>query len=106
MTKRIFITPRANLDIDEHVSYLLERNDTAALRLFDAIRLTAAQIARMPSIGHQYSTEIPDLKELRKIPVKSFKNYLIFYFVEADTIRIVRLLYAAQDISSILEETI
>jgi toxin ParE1/3/4 len=56
----------------------------------------------MPGMGGLYPVENPRLQGLRKWAVKDFKKYLIFYFERDDAIEIVRILYAAQDISSIL----
>ena len=103
MSKRIAIKPKASEDIDQHVDYLMARNEEAALRLFDAIRATAAQIAVMPGAGQLYECSDPKLRGLRKRAVKGFKNYLIFYMVRDTEVSIIRVLYASQDISSILD---
>ncbi|BAY12274.1 type II toxin-antitoxin system RelE/ParE family toxin [Calothrix sp. NIES-2098] len=42
MTKRIIITPKASLDIDEHFAYIAQENSDAALHFFDAVRETFA----------------------------------------------------------------
>lgn len=56
----------------------------------------------MPGMESLYPVENPRLQGLRKWAVKDFKKYLIFYFERDDAIEIVRILYAALDISSIL----
>ena len=104
MTKRITIRPRASQDIDEHYTFIAQGNPDAALRFFDAIRLTIAQIARMPGIGSVYPVQQLRLQGIRKWAVKGFKKYLIFYFEQDETIEIVRILYATQNISSILDK--
>ncbi len=40
MTRRIFITPKANQDLDDIFNYLTQNNPDAALRFFDATRQT------------------------------------------------------------------
>ncbi len=104
MTKRIVITPQANLDIDENFTYIAQENTDAALQFFDAVRETLAQLAKMPGMGSRYSSNNPRLQGLRKWAVKRFKNYLIFYFERDETIDVVRILYATQDIERILEK--
>lgn len=106
MSKRIVLTPKASADIDRHVKYLLARNEEAALRLFDAIRLTMAQVAQMPNAGQLYRSKHSRLNGLRKRAVRGFKNYLVFYFARDRTVEVIRILYATQDISSILESDI
>jgi toxin ParE1/3/4 len=103
MTRRIVITPKASLDIDEHFAYIALENSETALQFFDSARQTFAQLSRMPGIGSLYILDNPRLRGLRKWPVKGFKKYLIFYFEQEDNIEIVRVLYAGRDIERILE---
>ncbi|KAM3093768.1 type II toxin-antitoxin system RelE/ParE family toxin [Phormidesmis sp. 146-35] len=103
MTKRNIIRPKASQDLDDHFAYIAENNFEAALKFFDSARSTIAQLARMPGIGSLYSVEDPRLQGLRKWAVKDFRKYLVFYFERDDAIEVVRILYATQDISSILE---
>ncbi|OUL17406.1 plasmid stabilization system protein [Nostoc sp. T09] len=103
MTKRIVITPKASLDIDEYFAYIAQENPETALLFFDSVRETFAQLARMSGMGRRYSLENLRLQGLRKWAVKGFKKYLIFYFERDESIEIVRILYAGQDIETILE---
>jgi toxin ParE1/3/4 len=103
MTKRIIIRPKASQDLDDHFAYIAENNLEAALRFFDSARSTIAQLARTPGIGSLCPVENSRLQGLRKWAVKDFRKHLIFYFEREDAIEIVRILYAARDISSILD---
>ena len=78
MTHRILITPLANQDIDAHVNCLCVYNEKAAFHLFDSIRLTLTQIAKIPKIGVSYPLQNSRLAGLRKWLVKDFSNYIIF----------------------------
>jgi toxin ParE1/3/4 len=89
MTKRIIITPKASLDIDEHFAYIAQSNNEAALKFFDSTRQTFAQLARFPGMGSLYSVDNYSLQGLRKWAVKGFKKYLIFYLDQEDFITIV-----------------
>ncbi|MEA5624161.1 type II toxin-antitoxin system RelE/ParE family toxin [Nostoc sp. UHCC 0251] len=104
MTKRIVITPKASLDIDEYFAYIAQENPDTALLFFDSVRETFAQLARMPGMGSRYPVENLRLQGLRKWAVKRFKKYLIFYFERDESIEVVRILYARQDIERILEQ--
>ena len=104
MTKRIVITPKASLDIDEYFVYIAQQNPDTALLFFDSVRETFAQLARMPGMASRYPVENLRLQGLRKWAVKGFKKYLIFYFERDDSIEVVRILYAGQDIERILEQ--
>ncbi|MDZ7992283.1 MAG: type II toxin-antitoxin system RelE/ParE family toxin [Nostoc sp. EfeVER01] len=103
MTKRIIILPLASQDLDNHFTYIAENNVEAALHFFDSARMTIAQLAKMPEVGSLYPVSNPRLQGLRKWAVKHYRKYLIFYIVWEDAIEVVRILYATQDISSILD---
>ena len=80
MTKRIVITPKTSLDIDEYFVYIAQQNPDTALLFFDSVRETFAQLARMPGMGSRYRVDNLRLEGLRKWAVKEFRKYLIFYF--------------------------
>lgn len=102
MSKPIFIRPQASQDIDEVFAFIAQNNQTAALQFFDAVRLTLAQLGRMPGIGTFFLTTNPRLTSLRKWPVKGFRRYLIFYFEHDNQIEVVRILQASRDLNRIL----
>jgi len=104
MAKGISISPQACLDIEQSVDYLNRENEEVALKFFDAVRQTFAQVARMSGIGAAYPLQNPRLQGLRKWMVKGFKKYLIFYLDREDTIEIVRVVHATRDLESVLEE--
>lgn len=104
MSKKITIRPRASQDIDDHYDFIAQRNPEAALQFFDAVRLTIAQLARMPGLGSIYRVRQYHLQGMRKWAVKGFKKHLIFYLERDEAVEIVRILYASQDITSILGE--
>jgi toxin ParE1/3/4 len=103
MTHRILITPLANQDIDAHVNYLRVYNEKAAFRLFDSIRLTLTQIAKIPKIGVSYPLQNSRLAGLRKWPIKDFSNYIIFYLEKPEQIEVVCILHGARDIRFVLD---
>ena len=103
MTKRIIISPKASQDLDNHFAYIAENNVETALHFFDSVRVTIAQLARIPGVGSFYPISNPRLQGLQKWAVKHYRKYLIFYIVREDAIEVLRILYATQDIISILD---
>jgi toxin ParE1/3/4 len=103
MVKQITVRPQASQDLDDHFTYIAQSNSEAALRFFDAARLTIAQIARMPGIGVVYPVQSASLQSLRKWPVKGFRQHMIFYLDLPEVVEVVRILYGSQDIDSILD---
>ncbi len=100
---RIIVSEPARLDLREHFGYLAESDYDKALDFFDAARQTFAALARIPGMGTAYPSSQERLKGLRRWHVKGFKRYLIFYRPQTDSIEIVRVLYGAQDIQTLLD---
>ncbi len=74
MSKRIIIRPKASQDLDDHFAYIAENKFEAALKFFDSVRLTFAQLARMSKMGRLYPLENSRLRGLRKWIVKDFRK--------------------------------
>jgi toxin ParE1/3/4 len=71
--------------------------------LFDAIRLTLTQIAKIPKIGVSYPLQNSRLTGLRKWKVKDFSNYIIFYLEKSEQTEVVRIFHGARNIRFVLE---
>jgi toxin ParE1/3/4 len=99
------IRPRALADIEHHADYL-EENATpeVALRFRTAIMQAVDTIGTMPGVGSPQEIRNPYLSTLRMWVVPGFRNYLLFYVTPEGNTEIVRLLHAAQDRLSILED--
>jgi toxin ParE1/3/4 len=103
VTKRIIVSVPARIDLNRHYDYIAQGNPDAALQFFDAARQTFGDLARMPGMGSSYISPNTRLKNLQKWRVKGFKAFLIFYRTQEDTIEILRILSAAQDIEKIIK---
>jgi toxin ParE1/3/4 len=104
MTKSIVITPRASQDLDDHYAYIAQNNSDAALRFFDATRQTFVKLAQMSGMGSFYPVKNSRLDGLRRLPIKGFENYLIFYLAFVDYLEVVRILHAARDLEEVLSD--
>jgi toxin ParE1/3/4 len=58
----------------------------------------------MPNLGKSYQINNPKLKGLRQWKIKGFQQYIIFYLVSEEFLKIVRIIYATRDIATILEK--
>jgi toxin ParE1/3/4 len=94
----------AEIDLTAHVTYLTRDRPSTALRFIDAVEQAFARLAEMPEIGPVRQFRNPHLLGIRMWPVPGFRNYLIFYRIAADEIQILRVLHAARDLESALEE--
>lgn len=105
MTEPIILkTPLARVDLVACWAYIGQRNRDAADRFLEAAEATFAALARMPMTGTPYEVRNPRLHGLRCARVRRFRNYLILYRPLDGGIDVVRVLHAARDIASILEE--
>ncbi len=55
-------------------------------------RRRVEQLVRMPNMGAARELRNPSLKGLRFWPLTGFDEFLIFYLVKGDTVRVIRIL--------------
>jgi toxin ParE1/3/4 len=90
-------SPLAELDLEEIGDYITRDNPSRAVSFIREIREQCAKIAAMPLAA-------PLRHELGQgIRMAPFKHYLIFYTVDAEIIRIERILYGARNIPALFE---
>lgn len=102
--RTIVVSREASIDLDQYSEYIAQSNTDAALDFFDAARSTFVMLAKMPFMGKRYAPNNPRLENLRQWRIRQFTSYLIFYRVTEESIEVVRILNAAQDIDRILED--
>ncbi len=71
-------------------------NPPAAERVLDAVEATFAQLTRQPECGVTYRSRNRNLPEVRMLPVIGFANYLVFYRIEAEAVRILYVVHGAR----------
>jgi toxin ParE1/3/4 len=85
----------ANADLDEICTYLEMSNPKFASMLFDRIRKKCKLIADFPEMGRSYEELIPGLRGF------VIDNYVIFYVVVGDSVKILRIVSGYRDIEKI-----
>ena len=101
---RVFATPRAQDDIDEHAIHIAGDNLDAGLRFLDAIDHARSELAHLPEIGSARRFDPPALSGLRVWPVPRFENWLIFCRIDEQALTVVRVLHGARDLQAALDE--
>jgi len=96
------IYPAADADVDEAASFIAQDSIEAALRFYDAVNKTFQQIREHPTRWARYELDHPRLANVRKRAVGGFRNYLVFYQIEADVVEVIRVLHGARDIPSLI----
>jgi toxin ParE1/3/4 len=100
----IFVTPRADRDLDEQFMYLAQRSQEVAGRYFQACQSTFALLAQSPLLGALSEVSNPRLAEMRVWRIRGFEKYLIFYRPVDEGIEIIRVLHGARDIEAVFDE--
>lgn len=90
-------SPLAELDLEEIGDYIARDNPVRAVSFVREMRERCAKLARMPLA----SPLRPELGESFRMVV--FGNYLIFYKVESDSVRIERILHGARNIPDLFD---
>lgn len=84
------------LDLPRIYRFISADNPAAAERVLEAIEHTFEQLAGQPESGVRYRSGRRELADVRMLPVSGFANYLIFYRIDADVVRVLYVLHGAQ----------
>ena len=74
-----------------------------AVRFWDAVRRTVESLREHPFVGPRYGSSSPQLQNLRSWPVAGFEAIRIYYLLDEDAIRVIRILHGKRDVKRILE---
>ena len=84
--------------------YLVTRNlPEVAVRFRAAVRRTIQSLQQHPLVGPRYCSTNPQLQTLRTWAVAGFEAIRIYYLLDEDTIRVIRILHGKRDVKRILE---
>ena len=93
---RLVITPLAEQDIESIGDYIARDNPRRALSFIRELRSQCQRISKTPQ-GYRLRDELGD-----GIRSCAYGNYVIFFEIETETLRIVRILHGARDIPAVL----
>lgn len=103
MTPNCRVLPAVEQDVDGQAAFLSrEASLETALRFYDAVASTFAELAQMPHLGEQRASPDVRFANIRVWRVNGFPNHLIFYRPTGDGIEVVRVLHSARDVNTIL----
>ena len=92
------LSPAARDDLEQILTYLDERSQSAADRFAKAIDNVIARIGKLPRIGRDRSELRPGLRSV------VIGDFVLFYRVQKKRVEIVRILHGARDIPTALDE--
>jgi toxin ParE1/3/4 len=105
MAARVQKSSSARRDLLDHFTFIGQTNPAAAKRFLRAVGKAMTMLANTPEIAGFWESENPRHADVRVWPIRQFENFLIFYRVRSDGLRILRILHAAQDINAALESS-
>ncbi len=73
------------------------------MRFRDAVRSTVQLLRQHPLVGPRYRLSNPQLQNLRSWPVTGFEAIRIYYLLDDDIIRVIRILHGKRDGKRTLE---
>ena len=74
-----------------------------AIRFKNAVARTVQSLSRHPLVGTGFPSNVAGYQNLRSWPVSGFEFIRIYYLVDGDVLRIVRVLHGMRDVRRILE---
>lgn len=83
-------------DLPGIYAHIARDNPAAAKRVLDAVAESFVRIASCPESGVLCPTRNPQIKTVRMLPVIGFSNYLVFYRIETDTVRVLYVVHGAR----------
>jgi toxin ParE1/3/4 len=98
------ILPEADDDVDDAALSIAQDSIEQAMRFYGAVNATYKMILESPRRWPLYGLTHARLSDLRKRAVLGFSNHLVFYWIDADAVEIVRVLHGARDLSALFEE--
>jgi toxin ParE1/3/4 len=102
----VTVASNARRDLDTYTLWLRSEVDAeTAVRFAEAAILTFEKLAQTPNLGPRVISDNADLATIRKWRVDGFPKVLLFYRPTGTGIRVIRVLHAAQDWWSHLDQT-
>lgn len=102
---RVSYRQAANDDVVRQFRYYLVTLNVpeVAIRFRDAVQRTVQSLCQHPLAGPHHPSGNPHLQNLRSWPVARFESIRIYYLVDEDAIRVIRILHGKRDVKRILE---
>ena len=96
---KLALAPLASADLDDIWRYVFTEsgNEETASRLVNKLRQTILRLRKYPRIGRIRSEDLS--KEMRSLPKE---NYVIYYRIDKEAVRIIRILHGSRDARRLL----
>jgi len=95
------VSPAAQADIDDTAEYISIDNVDAGYRFLVGVDETLDRLIDMPGLGTPREYLNNRLSGLRSVPIRGFRNWLLFYRVVQDHVEVIRVLHGARDLAAL-----
>lgn len=83
-------------DLPGIYAFIARADPSAAERVLAAVQATFDQLEQHPECGVGYPTRHPKLRDVRMLPVHGFRNYLVFYRLTPDAVRVLYVVHGTR----------
>ncbi len=91
-------------DLPQIYAFIAAADPAAGERVLDAVDAVLTMLAEQPEIGLSYPTKNRLLQGVRMLPVAGFPNYLVFYRITEDAVRVLYIVHGAQHLPRLLRQ--
>jgi toxin ParE1/3/4 len=106
MKRTIIQSPQAEADLADYYTYIARDKIQPAERLLVAAHEAFERLAEYPMIGTRFVAKRPEIADMYYCPMPSpYRNYLIFYRFDDQTLDVIRVLHGALDLHKALRES-
>jgi len=102
MSRTLRIRLRAEIDIEEIMNWIVDRDERAALRFQKNVRETIDRVARFPFLSAELITR--KRRQFRITAVKRYRRFVIVYTLTDDEIQIMRVVRGLRNLEQLLDE--
>jgi len=100
---KILLAPCVTEELFEIWHFIARDNLQAANRLMRAAEKTFRSLANNPALGRPRKFRNPRLRDVCTWTITGYRNYLIFFRLQPDTVEVLHVFHAARDIDRLLE---
>jgi addiction module RelE/StbE family toxin len=102
---RVIYSQSAKDDVIRQFRYYLVLMDVpeVAVRFRQGVQVSVESLREHPFMGPRYRLRNSRIQDLRVWPVAGWESVRIYYTVEADVLRVIRVLHDKRDVRRILE---
>lgn len=101
MNRAVRIRLRAELDLDELIEWIADRDERAAVRFHVRVRETIERIGRFPELASRVVTRKG--RQLRLETVKRYPRYVIVYQFSDTEVEILRIVRGSRNLNELLD---